>query len=161
MCLGRLRRWLPRLRDEAVIHNIADLAAQRLNAYQANHELRRPEAVAWTILRRTAIDVLHFKGSNFEPALAALPPDDRLRAPSAPRRESAESMLLLEQLLRRLSPRERLVYLDRHSGYSSREIAAKFEISEANVDTIYSRAKKKLAALAKPIRPGPDRERKD
>ena len=153
--LPRLRRLFPRLRDGAVFDNIADLAAQKLAAYRSTHEVRDPDALAWTILRRAASTVLRTKGTNLEPELLPLPSDDRLSVTAPGTRIPAESGRLLYELLMSLTPRERAIHLARAHGYHSSEIAKKHEISEANVDTIYSRAKKKLAKLASPVQRGP------
>lgn len=153
--LPRLRRLFPRLRDEAVFDNIADLAAQKLAAYRIGHQVRDPDALAWTILRRAASTVLRTKGTNLEPELLPLPPDDRISVSAPGARTQAESWRLLSELLMSLTPRERAIHLARAHGYHSSEIAKVHDISEANVDTIFSRAKKKLAKLASPVHYGP------
>ena len=63
---------------------------------------------------------------------------------------SIESGVLASQVLDRLSQRERMIAIWKRSGFSSREIAEKLEMSVPAVDTTFCRVRQKVQKLLGP-----------
>ncbi|HWI69322.1 MAG TPA: hypothetical protein VNS88_13255, partial [Nitrospiraceae bacterium] len=118
------------IRDEVVLTEIMEQAGQKLlNREARGGRIDQLYGFAWVTVYRVAISQL-----RRTPYLLEQPTDSAERALSRLTSEqsspaSIESGVLASQVLDRLSQRERMIAIWKRSGFSSREIAEKLEIS--------------------------------
>ena len=134
------------IRDEVILTEIMEQAGQKLlNREARNGCIDQLYGFAWVTVYRVAISQL-----RRSPYLLEQPTTDstdralsRLTSgESSP--ASIERGVLASQVLDRLSHRERMIAIWKQSGFSSREIAEKLEISVAAVDTTFCRLRQKV-----------------
>jgi RNA polymerase sigma factor (sigma-70 family) len=137
------------IRDEVVLTEIMEQAGQRLlNREARNGRIDKLYEYAWVTVYRVAISqlrrtpyLLEQPTADFaEKALSRLTSEQSSPA-------SMESGVLASQVLDRLSHREQMIAIWKRSGFSSREIAEKLEISVPAVDTTFCRLRQKLQKL--------------
>ena len=150
--LPRLRRKFSVIRDEVVLTEIMEQAGQKLlNREARGGRIDQLYGFAWVTVYRVAISQL-----RRSPYLLEQPTTDSAeRALSRLTSEqsspaSIERGVLASQVLDRLSHRERMIAIWKRSGFSSREIAEKLEISVPAVDTTFCRLRQKVQKLLGP-----------
>ncbi|MEV7552831.1 RNA polymerase sigma-70 factor [Amycolatopsis sp. NPDC089917] len=148
-------------RLEAIAYRLLGSASDAEDAVQdtflrwqsADHEsVETPEAWLTKVLTNLCLNRLTSARARRETYVGQwLPepvfPGDRMLGPSdtAEQRESVSMAMLT--LMERLSAKERVVYVLREAfGYSHAEIAEVLDVTEANCQQIYRRAKRHLAA---------------
>jgi len=146
--LPRLRRKFSVIRDEVVLTEIMEQAGQKLlNREARGGRIDQLYGFAWVTVYRVAISKL-----RRSPYLVEQPTDSAERALSRLTSEqsspaSIELGVLASQVLDRLSQRERMIAIWKRSGFSSREIAEKLEISVPAVNTTFCRLRQKVQKL--------------
>ena len=146
--LPRLRRKFAMIRDEVVLTEIMEQAGQKLlNREARSGRIDQLYGFAWVTVYRVAISKL-----RRSPYLVEQPTDSAERALSRLTSEqsspaSIELGVLASQVLDRLSQRERMIAIWKRSGFSSREIAEKLEISVPAVNTTFCRLRQKVQKL--------------
>ena len=147
--LPRLRRKFSVIRDEVVLTEIMEQAGQKLLSREARSgRIDQLYGFAWVTVYRVAISQL-----RRSPYLLEQPTTDSAeRALSRLTSEqsspaSIERGVLASQVLDRLSQRERMIAIWKRSGFSSREIAEKLEISVPAVNTTFCRLRQKVQKL--------------
>ena len=152
--LPRLRRKFSMIRDEVVLVEIMEQAGQKLlNREDRVGCIDRLYGFAWVTVYRVAISKL-----RRSPYLLEQPTTDSAESATVLSRlksdqsspASIERDVLLSQVMRRLSHRERMIAILKRSGFSSREIAANLEISVPTVDTTFCRLRQKVQKLLGP-----------
>jgi RNA polymerase sigma factor (sigma-70 family) len=149
--LPKLRRKFSTIRDDVVLVEILEQAGQLI----ADREVRdgpieRLYGFAWVTVRNVAISRLRRSPHLIELSTvgsgqnaAAL---SRLTAKeSSP--AAIERNVLLSQVLRHLSERERMIVIWKRAGRSSQEIANHLGMSASAVDTAYCRVRQKVQRL--------------
>jgi RNA polymerase sigma factor (sigma-70 family) len=146
--LPRLVRQFPLLNDDLLATEVMEEAGRRI----VNREGQRGavddlHAFAWVTLRNVARSRMHRGSMRLE--RASLPPEQSRAALAlvpceAASPERVERELLLDQLFAQLPMEERMLFILKRAGFSSREIAKRRRSSVAAVDTMISRAKEKL-----------------
>jgi RNA polymerase sigma factor (sigma-70 family) len=146
--LPKLVRQFPLLNDDLLATEVMEEAARRI----VNREGRRGEvddlhAFAWVTLRNVARSRMQRGSMRVE--RASLSPEQSRAAQALVHSEAAspervERELLLEQLFAQLPMEERMLFIWKRAGFSSREIARRRRSSVSAVDTMMSRAKEKL-----------------
>ena len=140
------------IRDEVVLTEIMEQAGQKLlNREARNGRIDQLYGFAWVTVYRVAISQLRRSPylleqpatDSTEKALSRLTSEQSCPA-------SIERGVLASQVLDRLSHRERMIAIWKRSGFSSREIAEKLEISVSAVDTTFCRLRKKVQRLFGP-----------
>ena len=147
--LPRLRRKFRVIRDEVVLTEIMEQAGQKLlNREARGGRIDQLYGFAWVTVYRVAISRL-----RRSPYLLEQPTTDSTkRALSRLTSERSspaaiERGVLASQVLDRLSQRERMIAIWKRSGFSSREIAEKLEMSVPAVDTTFCRLRQKVQKL--------------
>jgi len=150
--LPRLRRKFSVIRDEVVLTEIMEQAGQKLlNREARGGRIDQLYGFAWVTVYRVAISRLRrspylleqLTTDSAERALSRLTSDQSSPA-------SIERGVLASQVLDRLSQRERMIAIWKRSGFSSREIAEKLEMSVPAVDTTFCRVRQKAQKLLGP-----------
>jgi len=140
------------IRDEVVLNEIMEQAGQKiLNREAHNGRIDQLYGFAWVTVYRVAISQLRRSpylleqpaADSTEKALSRLTSEQSSPA-------SIERDVLASQVLDRLSHRERMIAIWKRSGFSSREIAEKLEISVSAVDTTFCRLRQKVQKLLGP-----------
>jgi RNA polymerase sigma factor (sigma-70 family) len=140
------------IRDEAVLTEIMEQAGQKLLNREARiGRIDQLYGFAWVTVYRVAISQLRRSPylleqpttDSTENTLSRLATDESSPA-------SIERDVLASQVLDRLSHRERMIAMWKRSGFSSREIAEKLEISIPAVDTTFCRLRQKVQKLLGP-----------
>ena len=140
------------IRDEVVLTEIMEQAGQKLLNREARSGcIDQLYGFAWVTVYRVAISQLRRSPylleqpatHSTEKALSRLTSEQSSPA-------SIERGVLASQVLDRLSPRERMIAIWKRSGFSSREIAEKLEISVPAVDTTFCRLRQKVQKLLGP-----------
>ena len=140
------------IRDEVVLTEIMEQAGQKL----LNREVRTGRidqlyGFAWVTVYRVAISQLRRSPylleqpttHSAERALSRLTSEQSSPA-------SIERGVLASQVLDRLSQRERMIAIWKRSGFSSREIAEKLDMTVPAVDTAFCRVRQKVQKLLRP-----------
>ena len=133
------------IRDEVVLTEIMEQAGQKLlNREARSGRIDQLYGFAWVTVYRVAISKL-----RRSPYLVEQPTDSAERALSRLTSDrscpaSIERGVLASQVLDRLSHRERMIAIWKRSGFSSREIAEKLEMSVQAVDTTFCRLRQKV-----------------
>ncbi len=140
------------IRDEVILTEIMEQAGQKLlNREARSGRIDKLYEFAWVTVYRVAISQLRrtpylLEQPTAESAKSAL---SRLTSEqSSP--ASIESGVLASQVLDRLSHREQMIAIWKRSGFSSREIAEKLEMSVPAVDTTFCRVRQKVQKLLGP-----------
>jgi RNA polymerase sigma factor (sigma-70 family) len=151
--LPKLRRQFPALRDEAVITGVLEEAGCKIAGHeQRSGPIEKLHGYAWVTLRSVAVSRMRQGSMRIE--RATLPFDEgRTILSHIPSEfgsaEAIERGVLLEEILARLSPDERMVWIWRKAGFSSKEIAHRLGSSVAAVDTLFHRMKEKILRAVK------------
>jgi RNA polymerase sigma factor (sigma-70 family) len=147
----RLRRRFPALNDPAVITDVLEEAGRRI----ADHESRsgpieKLHGYAWVTVRSVAMSKL--RGSAMRVVRATLDSD---AAQSALARvasdignpEDIERAILLDEILARLPPDERMVCVWKKAGFTSKDIGERLGLSASAVDTLFYRIRTKVQKM--------------
>ena len=140
------------IRDEVVLTEIMEQAGQKLlNREARNGPIDKLYEFAWVTVYRVAISELRRSPYLLEQPTADLAEGALSRLTSEQSSPaSMESGVLASQVLDRLSHREQMIAIWKRSGFSSREIAAKLEMSVPAVDTTFCRVRQKVQKLLGP-----------
>jgi RNA polymerase sigma factor (sigma-70 family) len=154
-------RWkFSRIRDEVVVVEIFEQAGQQIMRHEAQRgTIENLHGFAWVALRRVAISMLRRSRHLLESSMIGSAESAAVLARLTAEEGSAEAIerrIFLRQVLRQISERERQIAIWKKTGFSSRWIAAKLQMSVSAVDTTYSRLRVKLQNLFRPAS-GPDR----
>ena len=140
------------IRDEVILTEIMEQAGQKLlNREARGGRIDQLYGFAWVTVYRVAISRLRCSPylleqpatDSTERALSRLTSDQ-----SSP--DSIERGVLASQVMACLSQRERMIAIWKRSGFSSREIAEKLEMSVPAVDTTFCRVRQKVQKFLGP-----------
>jgi len=149
--LPRLRRQFPQLIDEVTVTEVLERAGSRLVAKEnQSGPIERLHGYAWVTLRSVAMSELRRGPARLSRRTLESEASHALLASARAESGTAEEIergILLREVLGKLSREERLVCLWKRVGFSSQEIAKHQKRSVASVDTLFSRAKRKLRRL--------------
>ncbi len=145
--VARGRREFPMLQDDAVVLAILEGAAARISAReQRAGPIVRAQGFAWVTVRNLTRSWLRrpdarvftrtVAGSSGRSLLARAHAEDAVA--------HIERAVLVQQVLKRLTPHERLVFRWKAAGYSSAEIARRCRTSAGAIDTLLSRARRRV-----------------
>ena len=150
-----LRKFLkrfPSLRDDVTVTEVFEAAGRKIaNRERETGQIERLHGYAWVTVRNTGTSWLR-RGSS-QLAQHTLPADDSDAALAAMpaacgTAEEIERGILMEQVMARLSPEERLVFfLKIRAGFSSDQVARFRGTSVNAVDIVFSRTKRKISTL--------------
>ena len=140
------------IRDEVVRTEIKEQAGQRLlNREARNGRIDKLYEYAWVTVYRVAISQLRRTPYLLEQPTADLAERALSRLTSEQSSPaSMESGVLASQVLGRLSHREQMIAIWKRSGFSSREIAEKLDMTVPAVDTAFCRVRQKVQKLLGP-----------
>jgi len=113
-------------------------------------DVKNPEAMLWRILRNTCLDYIKLKKNNVD----ALDCNSKVYSEGSPLRdiEVREEISFAHRLMNTLSADQMMVLRLRDiMGYEMCEIAKVLDITEGNVRTLLSRARKNLRAQFKEL----------
>ncbi len=149
---ARFRRRFRSIRDDAVIHNLFDRAAQRYARELASgRRIEKPEALAWKILCNLAVSELRrseemvangtLSGGAAERTLGS-----ESSAVGTP--EEIYARIHAEQLYAQMSERERLCAVLKTVGYTSAGVAEVLRMTPAGVDKMMQRLRDRIRSAA-------------
>jgi DNA-directed RNA polymerase specialized sigma24 family protein len=144
----RLRREFPTLQDEAVLTEVLEEAARRIDARETRGgPIERINGYAWVTVRSVATSRLrqgsarlHRQTLGSDASHVAL---SRVAAADGSA-EQIERHILLREVLAQLSTEEQFVCLWKSQGFSSREIAQRRQCTVNAVDLVFFHAKEKI-----------------
>ena len=146
--MPRLQRQFPALNEETTLIEVLEEAGRKI----AEHERRvgpieKLHAYAWVAVRNVATS--RMRRGSMRIARATVSGEDAVEALDSMRSshgtpEQIETDILVEQLLARLTPEERMVCVWKRIGFSSREIAREQGTSVERVNTFFHRVKQKI-----------------
>jgi RNA polymerase sigma factor (sigma-70 family) len=150
----RLHRKFSMIRDEVVLIEILERAGQQVVKYESEHgTVERLPGFAWVTVRNVAISRVRREPHLLEKPMAGsretVTALARLTAKEGSP-ESIEAWILLREAMKQISERERKIAIWKKSGFSSRLIAKKLDMSVSAVDTTYARLREKLRKLLAP-----------
>jgi RNA polymerase sigma factor (sigma-70 family) len=144
----KFQRRFPSLQDAAVITEVLEEAGRKIS----DHERRSGPIVklhgyAWVTVRSVAMSTMRRGSMRVERATVRSDESHAIlsRLPSEfGSAERIENAILLDEILARLSPDERMVCVWKKAGFSSKEIADRLGTSVGAVDTLFHRVKQKI-----------------
>lgn len=147
----KFRRQFPALNDEIVVTDVLEEAGRRI----ADREMRSGpienlHGYAWVTLRSVAMS--HMRCSSARLATATLEPkQSRAILSIVPSTigtaQRIEEDVLFREVLTHLTPEERLVFVWKKAGFSSKEIATRRGVSVGAIDTLSCRARQRIRKL--------------
>lgn len=148
----RFRRKFRTIRDDAVIHNLFDRAAQRYaRELAAGRMVERPEAFAWKILCNLGISELRRSEEIVaNRSVASRPAEQTLLVASASAGgpEAIYARVYARQLYSQMSERERVCAVLKTVGYSSSGVAMALKMTPAGVDKMMQRLRDRIRSVA-------------
>ncbi len=148
----RFRRRFRSIRDDAVIHNLFDRAAQRYaRELAAGRGIDKPEALAWKILCNLAISELRRSEELVaNGSIAGGAAERRLLAAcsGAGAPEAIYARIHAEQIYSQMNERERLCAVLKTVGYTSAGVAEALKMTPAGVDKMMQRLRDRIRSAA-------------
>ena len=144
----RLQRYLPSLTDEVLFTEILEEAGRKIRHHEETvGPIEKLHAYAWVTVKSTAtsrmgrsamrIALRRMRAEQGDSAIGTL------RA-SVGSPEQIEADILLEEMLARMTPEERMLCVWKKLGYSSRQIAKEQGTSIERVNTFFFRLKRRI-----------------
>jgi RNA polymerase sigma factor (sigma-70 family) len=142
----RLRRAFPIFTDDALETGILERASRQIRRRQHDDVIANLQAYAWVTLRHVALSWL--RSGVGKMAQRTVSASKELTMPALMAVDGTpdqiETRVLANELLARLTPRERHLCQWRAAGFTSREIAAMRGTSPGAIDTSLSRIRHRL-----------------
>jgi RNA polymerase sigma factor (sigma-70 family) len=152
--LPRLRREYPALQDDLALTEVAEEAGRRLaNREAKGRKIESFHGYAWVTLRSVAVSYTRRPAVQLiQKTLDSEASDDMLASVAAEHgsAEQIERGVLVKEMMAKLSelsPREQRIIIRKLGDRSTKEIAQLENLTEVAVDTIFCRAKQKIARM--------------
>lgn len=146
-------RQFAEFRDEAVLSDALERAAQRIRRREVRGGVINLEAYAWVTLVSIANSLRRRGQARLARRTTSESSDAALNLATAVTGspEQIERSILIRELLAHLTPRERVVYEWRLEGLTSQEIAKRRGCTAGAVDVLVTRAHQRLRLLLNPV----------
>jgi DNA-directed RNA polymerase specialized sigma24 family protein len=148
----RFRRHFASIRDEAIIHNLLDRAAQRFfREVEAGARIDHPEALAWRILQNLAVSELRRSEEIVSNgSLAGVAAERTLMAveSNVETAEEIHARIHAKQIYSQLSQKERLCAVLKTAGYTSAGVAKALRMTPGGVDKMMQRVRDRIRGAA-------------
>lgn len=149
---ARFRREFRTIRDEAIIHNILDKAAQRyVREAEAGTRIEHPEAFAWRTIQNLAVSELRRSEEVVSSGSVAGPVGERTLLATESTEETAEQIyarIHASQIYSQLSEKERRCAVLKTAGYNSARVGQELKISAGGVDKMMQRLRERIRNAA-------------
>ena len=147
----RLQRYLPTLTDEVLLTEILEEAGRKICHHEEHvGPIEKLHAYAWVTVKSVATSRMRRSAMRIARATVELEQSDgaigTLRA-NVGSQEQIEADILLEEMLARMTPEERMLCMWKKLGYSSRQIAKEQGTSIERVNTFFFRLKRKIREI--------------
>lgn len=147
--IPRFRRRFRMIQDEALVLELFEETGSSLAEYElANGPTSHLESFAWRCLCNRAISFLRTSRARLLQNTRSIESDPHSEAGIAVAGEWTpeviQTVILWEQLMAPLNREERVVFIRRQAGFTSKETAAFLGTTKGNVDTMLSRARAKM-----------------
>ena len=147
----KFRSQFPTIQEDVADELVGEVASKMAKRERACGRIEKPFGFAWTTLKNSAISTL--RGTSIElhrtRAETREGPDliSRLRALDRSA-DQIELGIFLDEAMQCLTIPERLVYIRKRAGYTSKQIAKERGSSVGSVDVVFTRIKQKIRRLA-------------
>lgn len=140
---------LPEVGDEAVVCNCVEQTALKVHAHEQKYG--RVQDLSSYFLRVYSNVVSSLLRGRYHTKYESVAPDQKLEIQAGPSRagspEAIERQILIDEILRNLDEKKRMMLLLDGIGYSARDIAKRCKTSEGNVYTTLHRAREEARKL--------------